>query len=492
MKKLIIKSLLLFATLGAHQGIAQETESDFYSIHPIRPPAGLVPEVGGIEFGPDNELYVSTRRGDIYHITRYGRDSLKPVWKLWAQGLHEPLGLAWKDGWLYATQRPEVTKIKDRDGDQRADVFRTVSDRWGINGDYHEYAFGSTHDDKGNIWVVLCLTGSGGYSSDFRGWGFKISPRGKAIPIASGIRSPGGVGFNSAGDVFYTDNQGLWNGSSSVKHLAPGSFQGNPTGWKAYDMLADDLLGGRPVEPESGSRVVVEAEKISTYVPPAAVLPHGKIGQSPTGIIPFPEDGSFGPYQGQIMVGEQTHSQVQRIFLEQVNGVYQGAAFHFLGGFESGNIALKMSKNGVLVTGGSNRGWGARGGKTFALESVHWNGKIPFEVKEMRARPDGFQLVFTHKVDPKSAADIESYDMEAYTYILQKGYGSPQVDKVEPKITSAKVSKDGLSVILGVDKLTKGHVHELKLPGVRSEKGKPVLHPTAYYTLNEIPNSNIR
>jgi hypothetical protein len=30
-------------------------------------------------------------------------------------------------------------------------------------------------------------------------------------------------------------------------------------------------------------------------------------------------------------------------------------------------------------------------------------------------------------------------------------------------------------------------VHELKPTGVRSKSGQPLLHPLAYYTLNEIP-----
>jgi hypothetical protein len=36
-------------------------------------------------------------------------------------------------------------------------------------------------------------------------------------------------------------------------------------------------------------------------------------------------------------------------------------------------------------------------------------------------------------------------------------------------------------------KLTPGHLHELKAPGVKSAKGQPLLHPAAYYWLNEIP-----
>jgi len=49
------------------------------------------------------------------------------------------------------------------------------------------------------------------------------------------------------------------------------------------------------------------------------------------------------------------------------------------------------------------------------------------------------------------------------------------------------LSKDGRRVHLQIDKLQRGHVHELHLPGVRSRDGQPLLHDAAYYTLNYIP-----
>lgn len=55
------------------------------------------------------------------------------------------------------------------------------------------------------------------------------------------------------------------------------------------------------------------------------------------------------------------------------------------------------------------------------------------------------------------------------------------------QITKTVVGADNKSVRLTFDKLTKGHVHELRLEGVKSATGLPVLHPSAYYTLNEIP-----
>ena len=40
---------------------------------------------------------------------------------------------------------------------------------------------------------------------------------------------------------------------------------------------------------------------------------------------------------------------------------------------------------------------------------------------------------------------------------------------------------------LTVSPLTKGHIHELHMDGVKSNNGEALLHAVGYYTLNEIP-----
>ena len=463
------------------------TEADYYPITDIPIPEDMVLEVSGLELLPDKRIAVASRRGDIYTLTgAYDRDTSKVVYTPYAIGLHESLGLSYQDGWLYATQRPEVTRMKDRDGDGRADIFQTVNSDWGICGDYHEYAFGSRHDKDGNIWVVLCLTGSGGTRADYRGWCVRVTSNGEMIPTASGIRSPGGIGANHLGDMFYTDNQGPWNGSSSLKHLKVGSFQGNPTGNVHYELT--DAIGKRPTDPNSNSRIDAERKRVPEFVPPVCVLPHGKMGNSPAGIAFDDSDGKFGPFKHQLFIAEQTASQVQRIFLEQVNGVYQGACFPFVSGFKSGNVAIRFGENGCLFNGGTQRGWGARGGHNFALERVDWTGQVPFEIHEMRAKPDGFELTFTKPAKVETLHDKASYEIEAYTYIYQSKYGSPVVDLTKPTITEIHPAKDGTSVRLVIDGLVKGNVHELRPEGVRSSKDLPLLHPIGYYTLNEIPS----
>ncbi|MCH7729674.1 MAG: hypothetical protein IH991_24860, partial [Planctomycetes bacterium] len=271
---IVLSGILLLATLAA----AQPKEDDYYKIFSLPVPEGVFLEGGGLELMPDGKLAASSRRGDIYMFANpTSDDPLKIEATKFASGLHEVLGLSYKGGYLYATQRGEVTRLKDEDGDGRADILATHGDGWEISGDYHEYAFGSKADRDGNIWVVLCLTGSFTSNCKFRGWCMRVTPDGKTIPTCSGIRSPGGSGMNAVGDMFYTDNQGPWNGTCSLKWLKPGSFQGHPGGNRWYDIAKN--MGPRPKDPQSKSRFMAEAKKIPEYIPPAILFPYKKMGQ---------------------------------------------------------------------------------------------------------------------------------------------------------------------------------------------------------------------
>ncbi len=484
--------LTFTATADAKQDRkAMRAQSEFYKIVKVPTPKGVVLEVGAIEFLPSGEMLASSRRGDIYTFHDPVRADAKNIKsKLFIDGLHEVLGLAYRDGSIYATQRGEVTRLADENDDGVADVCETISDRWGINGDYHEYAFGSKFDTEGNIWVTLCLTGSFTSESKFRGWCVRVSPDGTTTPTCSGIRSPGGMAINVDGEVFYTDNQGPWNGTCGLKWLRKGSFQGNPAGNSWYEET--DAIGPRPKDPRSGSRIMTEAQKIPELEPTAVMFPYQKMGQSAAGIVCDKSDGKFGPFKNQMFVCDQTFSSVMRVDLEKVNGHYQGACFPFTEGFGSGNLAIEQASNGMMFVGGTNRGWGCRGKNSFSLERLEWTGKTPFEVLNMKAKPDGFELTFTQPVNVESAGDIESYSMPTYTYIYQKSYGSPEVDHVDCKITKAIVSPDAMSVRLHVDKLHIGHVHELHLDGLRSQSDQPLWHQEAYYTLNYIPDDTSR
>ncbi len=266
-----------------------------------------------------------------------------------------------------------------------------------------------------------------------------------------------------------------------------GTFAGHPVGNKWYSLAKN--LGPEPTAPKTDSRFHVEAERIKEFEPPAVLLPHAKVGKSASGIQCDRSAGKFGPFAGQLFVADQSHSNLTRCVVEQVDGRYQGVAIPFLAGFSSGNVPVVQAPDGSLLVGGTNRGWGSTGPKEFALERVVWTGKVPFELLDMKVKPDGFELAFTEPVDKTTAADPKSYAMSAYTYVYRADYGSPEVDPTVPTITAAKVSDDGLKVRLTVTGMRIGSVHELHLDGVKSAKdaAKGLLHPVAYYTLWKLP-----
>lgn len=465
-----------------------EAESEYYKLLTFTAPPGQVLEAGGIEQLPGNKIAVGTRRGEVWIIDNaYAEDPKDVKFTRFAHGLHEILGLAYKDGWLYVTQRPDVTRIKDTNNDGKADVFEVYSEGWEVNGDYHEYAFGSRFDKKGDLWITLCLTGSFNSNCKFRGWAGKVNKDGKFEPTTSGVRSPGGIGFNAVEDVFYTDNQGPWNGTCGLKHLPVGGFVGHPDGFKWYKEKEAQYLGAAPAVPKSNSRIMTEAKRIPQLIPTAVMFPYGKMGQSASGIECDLSGGKFGPFEKQLFVGDQTHSTVMRVFLEKVNGRYQGACFPFRQGFGSGVVPVRAGSDGSLFVGGTNRGWGSRGPKPFSIERLVWTGKTPFEIHEMRAKPDGFELTFTQPIDREAAAKVASYTLKTFTYIYRADYGSPEVDHTTPTIEKVEVGQDGKSVRLYVKGLQEGHIHDLTAPGVFSAQGASLLHPQAYYTLNYIP-----
>jgi len=321
-----ILSLLFagFASDAHAQAKKPDSEDDYYKILRYEPPAGEVLEAGAIEIMPDGKIAVGTRRGEIWMIDNgYTDDPKLAKFTRFAHGMHEILGLAQKDGWLYVTHRPDVSRIKDTTGKGKANLFEVVTDGWEINGDYHEYAFGSRFDKDGNIWLTLCLTGSFNSSSKFRGWAAKVTPEGKFVPTTSGVRSPGGVGFDAEGNVFFTDNQGPWNGPCSLKQITVGGFVGHPDSFKWYKEPEAKYLGDPPLVPKSGSRMMTEAKRIPQYLPPSVQFPYGPMGQSASGIDCDLSGGKFGPFEKQLFVADQSHSTVMRVSLEKINGRYR-------------------------------------------------------------------------------------------------------------------------------------------------------------------------
>ncbi|WP_242202770.1 auracyanin family protein [Aestuariivivens insulae] len=514
--------LVVLLTVGFLQStIAQNTpkEEDYYRITTMPTPEGILIEGGGVLSLPDGSVAVCTRRGDVWLIENPNMaNGQASTFIKFASGLHEPLGLAYKDGAIYTAQRGELTKLVDTNGDRIADVYETVY-AWPLSTHYHEYSFGPVLAPDNSFFVTANVAFDseewwrGESRVPWRGWTMKITEDGQMEPWATGMRSPAGYGLID-GELFYTDNQGDWIGSGGVWHLPKGAFTVHPAGlrWTGLENSPVKLTeeefyskidkrqvkkDGRFVKPEN----IANEEnpdflyKAKEYFPelqlPAVILPHGILGISNSEIKVDNTKGKFGPFEGQALVGDMGQSKIMRVAFEKVKGQYQGVAFDFRSGFQSGVLRMDFDHEGNLFVGETNRGWGSAGTTNSGLEFVSWTGRMPFEMKTVKAMPDGFEIEFTKPVDKTSAEDLDSYKGKSYIYKYHPVYGSPQTNIEDINIKGVKVSNDGLRVRVVIDNLRQYYVHELTLQGVKLKgKDELTLHPTFYYTLNNIPDGN--
>jgi cytochrome c551/c552 len=515
--RFILSLLMCCSALSVFaQSTKRLTEDDYYKIVTVPTPENILLEVGGVAIMPDGRVAVSTRRGDVWMIENALQENgSNPEFTLFATGLHEPLGLVYHEGALFAAQRGELTKLIDKNGDGKADVYETIYS-WPLSGYYHEYSFGPKIDPQGNFFV----TGNVAFGDEewwrgesrvpYRGWTMRIHPDGTMEPWATGMRSPCGLGMID-GEFFYDDNQGDWIGSGGIWHVTKGSFTGHPAGlrWTGLPnspvkITMEQLYAkidprktkveGQFVKPENIAdeknpnlfyQMKNEFPEVRT---PAVWLPHGVLGISNSEIIRDETAGKFGPFAGQLFVGDQGQSKIMRVVLEKVKGEFQGVAFDFRAGFQSGVLRMNWGHDGSLFAGETNRGWGSAGTTTSGLQRLVWTNKVPMEMKTVKAMPDGFEIEFTLPVDKKTAEDLSSYSGRSFIYKYHPVYGSPTINDEKLVIKGVKVSDNGLKVRVVFDNLRQYYLHELSLPGIRSkDNALPILHATAYYTLNNIP-----
>ncbi|MCL7763965.1 plastocyanin/azurin family copper-binding protein [Polaribacter sp. Z014] len=503
--KTLYKILAVVVLLFASQvGIAQkkgkivnkalaQKELDYYKIVDVPIPKDIVLEVGGLALTDDGKLGVSTRRGEVWVLDN--PNAKKPTYKLFAKGMHEILGLAYKDNGFYATQRSELTRLEDEDKNGVADYYKTVFS-WPLSGNYHEYSYGPKFDNNGDMILTLNATYMGDALSmaKWRGWLIRITPEGKMTPLAAGLRSPAGFDVNANGDIFYTENQGEWVGSGRMTHIEKGDFAGgNPMSlqWTG-DKLSPLSMKPEDLNPDEGVTLYEYAKIKKEVKAPAIWFPHTIQGISTSDILYDTTNGKFGPFAGQMFVGDQGHSKVVRVFMEKVNGVYQGASFLFKENFSSGVLRMIWGDDSNMFVGMTSRGWSSTGRKSYGLQRLVWTGKTPFEIKKMKALNDGFELEFTKPINKKMAQDLSNYKMSTFTYGYHKEYGSPIVDAQKSMIHKAVISADGLKVKLTIHGMRLGYIHQIEIPKLTSASGELLLHNTGYYTLNEVPGGELK
>jgi mono/diheme cytochrome c family protein len=472
--------------------------STAYRVETLALPRQMIPEVSGIAFTPKGSLVIANRRGEVWI-----RDATGGEWRRFAYGLYEGFGVvATNESDILVIQRPELTRLRDTDGDGIADVYRTIADGWGITGNYHEFTYGLARDSAGNVyfgsgmvsfgqgrelpWVrgplkkdmYVPWTGKGpipdGHRSValYQGWMFRVSADGEFTPFASGFRQPLGVGVSPRDELFVSDVSGAWVPTSTLMHVEKDGFYGHPDPLKWH--------------PEYKDRRLTVEELAELRRPPSVYLPRGLMGTSPGQPVWDTSGGRFGPFEGQMFIGDVS-SLLMRVDVEQVAGAYQGAAFPFLrgSGLRLGGMHNAFGPDGALYIAQTVRGWMSTEGSE-GIQRVVWTGVNPVEILTLRLADNGFAVRFTEPMND-AAADARLYQVRRFQYNYHSLDGSLRVVEADVPVVAARMDPGGRSLQLELLELQPGFIYELTVSDkVASRSGARLVNSTAYYTANRL------
>ena len=487
MKKLSVLFVLAFLLLSMVSTAYAQIPAG-YKLVTVPLPKGAV-TVLGLCHKPDGTLAIVSWEGDVWEYKN-------KTWTRFAENLMEPNGIYYdaKEDVYYVAQKPELTRLVDLNKDGKSDRYECVTSAFGISGEYHEYHFGPVVDSLGRKYASLNLAARGGftvpdgkpkgkgggnmgYTADYRGWVYRSDRQGHFQPLASGFRSPCGIGMSPNDELFITDNQGDWVGDCCMYYVREGNFYGHPAS-----------LPGRAdfTEEKVSSLKAADFKKLRT--PPAVWFPREVIANTPGSPVWDTTKGQFGPFQNQMFLGDQRQSNYFRSGVEKVDGDYQGWCVDFLRGTASGTVKMSFDGKGRLWSAQVGRGWFSMGGKRTALQYAEWDGKtIPFAIHSASLTKTGFEVTFTQPIKKGFLPKVKSWHYNYYST-----YGSPAVDEKELEVSGVSYSKDRKTMIFDVP-LSIEKVYGLEFSEQENDQGVLLDFKTIYYTLNKLrPNKEPR
>ena len=472
-------------------------------VHPSYRVVNLCPDmempVGGLGMLSDGRLIVARfdartlkapypteePNGQLWLMSGVESDDPEDVsMQLIAEDLFEPSGVCVIDDVIYVSQRRDVSRFEfnARSGQWDKTV---VASGWETN-DFHQICAGLLYEPGGDghpgFLYVARSPGLGLMQNppDHGSvWRIDLSmPAGENVtPLTGGHRTPNGIGYGPDRQIFVIDNQGEWTPANELNHVIEGRFYGffhrhNPP--RAYRT---------PFQPDDPDNADVQEA--------AVLLPQDEIGNSPTQPLMFPPGHEF---EGQLALADMRYGGVNRVFLEEVNGVWQGCAMRFTQGLRAGPNRILFGPDGSLYAGGiggshaSTWYWvDPAGNPTFeGLERLVPTGATAFEVDHVSATSDGLDVYFTRSVPRTFLEAASNFAVASWRYSATRRYGGPKIDMATHVIKSTHPSPDRKSVRLVIPGLKEGHVIHLRTDPV-SDGGESIWSGDVWYTLNRIP-----
>lgn len=416
---------------AGYDGVALSAPADQYGRDQLFEPLGMA-EAGSAEAGGERPIIVTTRTAGIWKL----QDS---AWTKVADGTLDAMGVIIEKDDLSSIvigQRAELTRLIDADGDGYYEVHESLCNSFFHSTNYHEYLHGPTVGADGNYYFQLNLghyqrpgsfNGQGeamGTYGPLRGWALSVTPEGEMTRYAYGLRSPAGLATGPDGELYYTDNQGSFFGTSKLFMLKKDHFYG-------YPASLIDLPNLTPMS-EAVKWENVRADRD----PPVALIAHSRLGNSPGSPAWDSTGGKFGPTAGDMFIGDQTLSSVFRVRRKSDS---EAALIPFANELPSGAMRLLFTHGGDLLVGQTGRGWRARGGNEAALIRLRYDAeKATAQLLDVTRDGGTFTFHFSGALD----AVPEEFVLASWGYEDSPKYGSPETNRRTESLDGAVTLAD--------------------------------------------------
>jgi hypothetical protein len=438
--------------------------------------------LGGVDFFRDGRAAVSTWNGDVWICSGIDDKLEKLVWKRFAAGLNQTLGLKIVNDQIYTLGRDQITRLHDLNGDGEADYFESFNNDMHVTPGFHEFALDLHTDGDGNFIFAKggpVRPGGRGWEtiSEHAGTVMRVSKDGSKLEvIGTGVRAPNGSGYGGPDNLITVgDNQGTWTPVSRVTAIPPHKipmFVGVP-----------DLAHLTPPPTD--------------YTRPIYWTPQ-KVDNSNGGQVWSPKGDKWGPLSERLIHISYGMSNVSLVMMERIpdaanNCGWQGGFVLMPLTFQSGIMRGRFNPHdGQLYVAGL-KGWQTNGAKDGTLQRIRYTGKPLNSVIAMSVKNNGIELTFSIPLDKTEGANADNFTVEHWNYKWTSTYGSPDFkpstdNKEEGRdqlvVSKATLSADGKTVFLEIPVRV---VDQMKIKYRLLTVDGNQLSQEIYHTINYVP-----
>ncbi|MEX0779417.1 MAG: DUF6797 domain-containing protein [Balneolales bacterium] len=395
---------------------------------PFDNPWGSWMRLSGLDFFKDGtRAAVSTWNGDVWIVSGIDETLDNIKWRRFASGLFYPMGVAIVDEEVYVTERSQLTRLHDLNGNGEADYYENFNNDGIVYPKAH--SLGLEVDSEGNFYFYK---NGNRVPSEIPQHGalIQVSPDGKSREVyARGYRGANTLGIGDDDMILGADQEGNWVPVDRIDVIKQDGFYG------------DRRHGGEHLE-------------VGEFEPPITWTP--KDVNNSSGMITYAGDSRWGPLSGQWIMGSYGQRTLFAVLTEEMGGKLQGGIVKLPVESTSGLMRGQVNPNdGQLYVAGL-RGWQTLATDDASFERIRYAGGNANLPKEINITPKGVQLTFTDPLDPESAQNLQNYHVERWDYIYSSKYGSPEVlpdnSQIEArdtmKVSSLTISENKKTVFL--------------------------------------------